>query len=270
MESLKIEYYEILEEEKLPKLELTFDQMEEDLESIKVGLQTLLLKHDDISKNVSICDTALSNNDNSKSSFVKLPDLQRIGFVKEFTKKPCEHNPDYLDEFESAVVELYEKFTVVVKSAKKRAEDSSQNLQEVSDMNQNQEESRNGNSYTADNVQIRVSSEEMRRRIEAFKLGRRRLKDERNVQEYCGRPYIEELHPLWSKYNYSCVLECYLNAGSTSNESAPPKKQNTDKYAVKREAETDKYDNWSIDDVQRRIDFLTESLKSKYPAAKNL
>ncbi|GFY53782.1 uncharacterized protein TNIN_372201 [Trichonephila inaurata madagascariensis] len=60
MELLKIEYYEILEEEKLPKLELTFDQMEEDLESIKVGLQTLLLKHDDISKNVSICDTALT------------------------------------------------------------------------------------------------------------------------------------------------------------------------------------------------------------------
>ncbi|GFY66412.1 integrase catalytic domain-containing protein [Trichonephila inaurata madagascariensis] len=49
--------------------------MEENLESIKVGLQTLLLKHDDISKNVSICDTALSNNDNSKSSFVKLPDV---------------------------------------------------------------------------------------------------------------------------------------------------------------------------------------------------
>ncbi|GFY40000.1 uncharacterized protein TNIN_98961 [Trichonephila inaurata madagascariensis] len=66
MESLKIEYYEILEE-KLPKLELTFDQMEEDLESIKVGLQTLLLKHDDISKNESICNTALSNNDNSKN-----------------------------------------------------------------------------------------------------------------------------------------------------------------------------------------------------------
>ncbi|GFW33739.1 hypothetical protein TNCV_4051881 [Trichonephila clavipes] len=34
MESLKIEYYEILEE-KLPNLEMTFDQMEEDLESIK-------------------------------------------------------------------------------------------------------------------------------------------------------------------------------------------------------------------------------------------
>ncbi|GFS51322.1 uncharacterized protein TNIN_365101 [Trichonephila inaurata madagascariensis] len=77
MESLKIGYYEILEEEKLPKLESTFDQMEEDLESIKVGLQTLLLKHDDISKNVSICDTALSNNDNSQSSFVKLPDLDK-------------------------------------------------------------------------------------------------------------------------------------------------------------------------------------------------
>ncbi|PRD28045.1 UNVERIFIED_CONTAM: MAP3K12-binding inhibitory protein 1 [Trichonephila clavipes] len=61
-----------------------------------------------------------------------------------------------------------------------------------------------------------------------------------------------------------------LISPSTSNESPPPKKQNTDKYAVKREAETDKYDNWSIDDVQRRIDFLTESLKSKYPAAKNL
>ncbi|GFR10941.1 hypothetical protein TNCT_201511 [Trichonephila clavata] len=37
--------------------------MEDDLEEIKVGLQTLLLKHDDISKNVSICNTALSNND---------------------------------------------------------------------------------------------------------------------------------------------------------------------------------------------------------------
>ncbi|GFW95148.1 retrovirus-related Pol polyprotein from transposon opus [Trichonephila clavipes] len=75
METLKIEYYEVLEEEKLPSLELTFDQMEEELESIKVGLQTLLLKHDDISKNVSICNTALSNTDNSKFSFVKLPDL---------------------------------------------------------------------------------------------------------------------------------------------------------------------------------------------------
>ncbi|GFT35059.1 integrase catalytic domain-containing protein [Trichonephila clavipes] len=35
MESLKIEYYEVLEEEKLSNLELIFDQMEEDLESIK-------------------------------------------------------------------------------------------------------------------------------------------------------------------------------------------------------------------------------------------
>ncbi|GFT86969.1 uncharacterized protein TNCV_143481 [Trichonephila clavipes] len=67
MESLKTEYYEILEEEKLPNLEMTFDQMEEDLESIKVDLQTLLLKHDVISKNESICNTALSNNDYSKS-----------------------------------------------------------------------------------------------------------------------------------------------------------------------------------------------------------
>ncbi|GFY29258.1 hypothetical protein TNCV_4723861 [Trichonephila clavipes] len=52
---------------------MTFDEMEENRESIKIGLETLLLKHDDISKNVSICNTALSNNDNSKSSFVKLP-----------------------------------------------------------------------------------------------------------------------------------------------------------------------------------------------------
>ncbi|GFS33575.1 integrase catalytic domain-containing protein [Trichonephila inaurata madagascariensis] len=76
MESLEIEYYEILEEKKITKKfgKFIFDQMEEDLESIKVGLQTLLLKHDDISKNESICNTALSNNDNSKSSFVKLPD----------------------------------------------------------------------------------------------------------------------------------------------------------------------------------------------------
>ncbi|GFX14484.1 uncharacterized protein TNCV_1616671 [Trichonephila clavipes] len=72
MESLKIEYYEVLVAEKLPNLELIFDQMEEDLESIKVGLQTLLLKHDDISKSESICNTALSNNDDSKSSFIKL------------------------------------------------------------------------------------------------------------------------------------------------------------------------------------------------------
>ncbi|GFT35093.1 integrase catalytic domain-containing protein [Trichonephila clavipes] len=36
MESLKIEYYEVLEEEKLSNLELIFDQMEEDLESIKL------------------------------------------------------------------------------------------------------------------------------------------------------------------------------------------------------------------------------------------
>ncbi|GFQ66780.1 zinc finger MYM-type protein 6 [Trichonephila clavata] len=48
---------------------------------------------------------------------------------------------------------------------------------------------------------------------------------------------------------------------SASDELPPRKKQNT--------SEKDKFANWSIDDVQRRIDFLTESLKSKYPAVKN-
>ncbi|GFQ90457.1 DUF1758 domain-containing protein [Trichonephila clavata] len=62
MEALKIEYYEVVEDEQLPNLELILEEMEDDLEEIKVGLQTLL-KHDDISKNVSICNTALSNND---------------------------------------------------------------------------------------------------------------------------------------------------------------------------------------------------------------
>ncbi|PRD28614.1 UNVERIFIED_CONTAM: hypothetical protein NCL1_31828 [Trichonephila clavipes] len=75
MESLKIEYYEVVEEKQLPNLELTFEEMEENLEEIKVGLQALLLKHDNISKNVSICNIALSNNDNPKSSFIKLPDV---------------------------------------------------------------------------------------------------------------------------------------------------------------------------------------------------
>ncbi|GFQ85314.1 uncharacterized protein TNCT_316571 [Trichonephila clavata] len=78
MEALKIEYYEVVEDEQLPNLELILEEMEDDLEEIKVGLQTLLLKHDDISKNVSICNTALSNNGNSpppKSSFIKLPDV---------------------------------------------------------------------------------------------------------------------------------------------------------------------------------------------------
>ncbi|GFQ69185.1 uncharacterized protein TNCT_116971, partial [Trichonephila clavata] len=63
MEALKIEYYEVVEDEQLPNLEFILEEMEDDLEEIKVGLQTLLLKHDDISKNVSICNTALSNND---------------------------------------------------------------------------------------------------------------------------------------------------------------------------------------------------------------
>ncbi|GFR09340.1 integrase catalytic domain-containing protein [Trichonephila clavata] len=75
MEALKIEYYEVVEDEQLPNLEFILEEMEDDLEEIKVGLQTLLLKHD-ISKNVSICNTALSNNGNSpKSSFIKLPDI---------------------------------------------------------------------------------------------------------------------------------------------------------------------------------------------------
>ncbi|GFQ72497.1 uncharacterized protein TNCT_689651 [Trichonephila clavata] len=77
MEALKIEYYEAVEDEQLPNLELILEEMEDDLEEIKVGLQTLLLKHDDISKNVSICNTALSNNGNPppQSSFIKLPDV---------------------------------------------------------------------------------------------------------------------------------------------------------------------------------------------------
>ncbi|GFV47983.1 uncharacterized protein TNCV_2295631 [Trichonephila clavipes] len=97
-ESLKIEYYEALEEEKLPNLELTFDQMEEDLESIKVGLQTLLLKQDDIYKNVSTCNTALSNNNNSKSSFVKLPDVslpEFHGIIENWT--------DFKKQFDSLI-----------------------------------------------------------------------------------------------------------------------------------------------------------------------
>ncbi|GFR12205.1 uncharacterized protein TNCT_62721 [Trichonephila clavata] len=45
MEALKIEYYEVVEDEQLPNLELILEEMEDDLEEIKVGLQTLLSKH---------------------------------------------------------------------------------------------------------------------------------------------------------------------------------------------------------------------------------
>ncbi|GFT82877.1 hypothetical protein TNCV_4434271 [Trichonephila clavipes] len=65
MEALNKEYYEVVEDEQLPNLELTFEEMEENLEGIKVGLQTLLLKYllTDISKRIilqSYCDASIA------------------------------------------------------------------------------------------------------------------------------------------------------------------------------------------------------------------
>ncbi|GFQ66245.1 MAP3K12-binding inhibitory protein 1 [Trichonephila clavata] len=130
-----------------------------------------------------------------------LKELQCIGVIKEFNLQSLEHNPANLNKFVSAFSELNQVSESVKNSDKKTVGDSSQNIQKVSDMNCDQAENKNCNSYAVDNVQIRVSSEEMRRRIKAFKLGRRRLKDERNVQEYCGHPYTDEHHPLWGDIN---------------------------------------------------------------------
>lgn len=282
-------------------------------------------------------------------SFLKK--LQSAEVIKEFNLKPMGLNQDNLNEFESAFLKFTQEVNNVLTSHKKTMESCASQLPNASDMNYNQDTDQNCDSNSNDNVQIQVSSEELRRRIEAFKLRKRKQKDERNVQEYCGRPYIDELHPLWGEIN-SCARvdavfiprydhksrvkvtrvrnmcgpqieeakeikidperekpECtdsfdaiqerllsmeshlklksdetvkknffqrikeledrilylegicpdYFNLPTTNYEST--KKQNVS-------AREKMYSNWSIDDVQRRIQFLRESLRAKSAAIK--
>ncbi|GFR33926.1 DUF1758 domain-containing protein [Trichonephila clavata] len=111
MEALKIEYYEVVEDEQLPNLEFILEEMEDDLEEIKVGLQTLLLKHDDISKNVSICNTALSNN--------VLNDTQKLFYLRSALKgeaRTIETSEDTFDSLMTVLIKRYENKRVIINS----------------------------------------------------------------------------------------------------------------------------------------------------------
>ncbi|GFS96755.1 MAP3K12-binding inhibitory protein 1 [Nephila pilipes] len=131
-------------------------------------------------------------------SFLK--ELQCIEVIKEFSLQPLEIHQDSLNMFGSVCTKFTREMDSVLISHKKTVENVALMLKKVSDIDSIQED-KNCGSNSKDNVQIQVSSEELKRRIDAFKLGKRKQKDERNVQEYCGHPYIEEHHPLWGEIN---------------------------------------------------------------------
>ncbi|GFW59517.1 hypothetical protein TNCV_3221711 [Trichonephila clavipes] len=87
----------------------------------------------------------------------------------------------------------------------KTCENTDLKVQCVPEIDSINEASQSSNSNLKNNVQINITSEQMRQRVHAFKNFKRQQKNEKNVQEYCGRPYIDELNPLWCKYDNSCV-----------------------------------------------------------------
>ncbi|GFY49909.1 MAP3K12-binding inhibitory protein 1 [Trichonephila inaurata madagascariensis] len=83
----------------------------------------------------------------------------------------------------------------------KTCENTDLKVQCVPDIDSISEANQSSNSNSKNNVQINITSEQMRQRVNAFKNFKRQQKNEKNVQEYCGHPYIDELNPLWGHIN---------------------------------------------------------------------
>ncbi|GFS45901.1 MAP3K12-binding inhibitory protein 1 [Nephila pilipes] len=176
----------------------------------------------EIQVDVETCDTNIyekaalqlrkSNQEENKGSSLLSKDDREMEVDKEISdKKTCENTALQLQEvsdmdsnrkkrkrFKSDSKDNIEMQMDTEDSDTKTSDNTALQPQEVSGMDSNQEENINHNK---DNVQIQVSATELMRRINAFKLRKRKHKDEKNVQEYCGRPYIDELNPLWGRIN---------------------------------------------------------------------
>ncbi|GFY49902.1 MAP3K12-binding inhibitory protein 1 [Trichonephila inaurata madagascariensis] len=83
----------------------------------------------------------------------------------------------------------------------KACENTAWKVQCVSDMDSSREADESSSSSSDNNVEMDVTSEQMWQKINAFKNFIRQQKNEKNVQEYCGRPYIDESNPLWGQIN---------------------------------------------------------------------
>ncbi|XP_035227669.1 uncharacterized protein LOC118199908 [Stegodyphus dumicola] len=92
IESLQLEYYDVIDDENLSSVDLEFEEMEDRLEEIKVSLQTLLLNSD-------LVDKSLTNDiKNPNSISIKLPDLS----LPEFDG--CIENwSDFKNQFDSLI-----------------------------------------------------------------------------------------------------------------------------------------------------------------------
>ncbi|GFS45904.1 MAP3K12-binding inhibitory protein 1 [Nephila pilipes] len=269
----------------------------------------------EIQVDVETCDTNIyekaalqlrkSNQEENKGSSLLSKDDREMEVDKEISdKKTCENTALQLQEvsdmdsnrkkrkrFKSDSKDNIEMQMDTEDSDTKTSDNTALQPQEVSGMDSNQEENINHNK---DNVQIQVSATELMRRINAFKLRKRKHKDEKNVQEYCGRPYIDELNPLWGRINTCARVDAvyiprfdkksrfkdetvkknvferikeledrilYLEGLSPDYFNLPgpsyvPPRKNTTELE-------NQYSNWSIDDIQKRIRYLRESLKAQ-------
>ncbi|GFR33395.1 MAP3K12-binding inhibitory protein 1 [Trichonephila clavata] len=77
-----------------------------------------------------------------------------------------------------------------------------------------------------DNVEMQTHTDR-RNQINALIMFKRQQKDEKNVKEYCGRPYIDEHNPLWGQINTCARADAVFI----------PRNDNKSRYKVTRAAQ---------------------------------
>ncbi|GFW59590.1 hypothetical protein TNCV_3222402 [Trichonephila clavipes] len=82
----------------------------------------------------------------------------------------------------------------------------------VSDMHSSREANQSSSSNSDNDVEMDITSvEQMWQKINDLKNFKRQQKDEKNVQQYCGHPYINESNPVW-ELAPAHIFECPLIA----------------------------------------------------------
>ncbi|GIY67428.1 MAP3K12-binding inhibitory protein 1 [Caerostris extrusa] len=208
-----------------------------------------------------------------------LKELQRIQFIKNYNLQPTEFYQDNLDEFESIILKFTKEVDNTLYSYKNVGEDclvenidvpepdSGQNHLETTEENKNISDSMNM-------VQLQVTEEEIKRRIQAFISRKRKEVDEKNVQEFCSRPFIDEDDPMFDEVDSCARVDAVFipRFGSKSrvkvsrveNKRGPQFQDEAVKH-IKTEpdssTETEHQSNSSLETVKERLSSMETHLK---------
>ncbi|GFQ72064.1 MAP3K12-binding inhibitory protein 1 [Trichonephila clavata] len=255
-------------------------QMDTEVSNAKVVVQPKEVSDMDSNpKENKHCDVDLKDGKiqvDTETSNVDIREVAALQLLK--LSDMCSNQGNKLDSRDHGVIQMDAEV-----SGTKTCENTALKVQCDSDMDSSGEANQSSNSNSNNNALINITSEEMRKRINSYKNFKRQQKDEKNVQEYCGRPYIDELNPLWDQIN-TCARVDAVFIPRYNNKSRykvtriasrwGPRAQSSNEVANQNTTEPECADTCNRDSVvetiQKRLKSMKQNLHLKGTSKMNI